>query len=118
MPLPTLGISWHKSRIEWTPDERFDVPKNQNIQRKMERKSTRMLDNRNISSNLEQKNGQVDLYIAKFQDAFTGAENAEQSPIAQRNPRDFPQFLVALKNGDVPKAFQVLQRILRTDPIL
>jgi len=68
------------------------------------------LENQNISNNLEQKNDQVDAYIGRFEAILTGTENREQSPIAQRNPTDFPKFLRALKDGNM--------RILRTDPVL
>jgi len=67
---------------------------------------------------LNQKNQAIDDYIATYSDAIRGQQNADQSPIAQRNPTDFPNFLRAMKGGDITNAMNALKNILRTDQII
>ncbi len=70
-----------------------------------------------ISSLEVLKNREIDLYLQKNVSKFDWSKN-DGSPIAMRNPRDYPKFLNALKWWKIDEAFNILKTILKTDVIL
>ncbi|MDD4151019.1 MAG: hypothetical protein PHR68_00160 [Candidatus Gracilibacteria bacterium] len=117
-PIPTLGLRVSDYETKYSEDSHSKA-----INYMAGSKGSNSGKNENISgkelidSMSEFKNEELDNYLKSNISKFDGSKDG-YSPLAMRNPKDYPKFANALFAGDNDNAFNVLENILKTDPVL
>lgn len=116
VPLPTLWARWSRYGATWGGDVQANVSQINHNSADTTATEAETPETKNMSFSPERFNSEVNTYLSSNLSKFDGSNWS--SPIAMRNPRDYPKFLEVLKAWETDNAFIILTSILRTDPVL
>lgn len=117
VPLPTLWARVTTSEVVYSKNSNLASIHAKTAPNSLGNTQPTQVDNGEVTKEMfTYKDAKVQAYLEKSLSKFDGSNGA--SPIAMRNPKDYPKFLEAVKVGDTNKAALQLIQMLKTDPIL